>query len=144
MSDFIGQIQREYSKNYRDDASFITADFVAKLIIEADKPRLGVIHEATGYTWMRAWDKHEGWSIPRGAVEQQIATAVELPSTAVYPCNWYTYAHHIKHEDSNHSPGHGAVVTPLVIRTRRSGCCSVLALLCDLANLEFAATPTRF
>ena len=98
MSDFIGQIQREYSKNYRTEANFITPDFVAKLIIEADKPRLGVLHEATGYTWMRAWEMHEGWPIPVGAVEQQITSAVEFPSTAVFPCHWYTYAHHIKHE----------------------------------------------
>ena len=88
-----GQTQREYSKNYRAYASFITADFVAQLIIEADKPGLGVLHEASGYTWMRAWDKHEG-----AAVEQQIASAAELPSTAVFPCNWYTYAHHIKRD----------------------------------------------
>ena len=98
MSDFVNQIQREHSKNYRSDASFITSDFVAKLIIEADKPRLGVIHETSGYTWMRAWDKHEGWPIPIEAVEQRITSALELPSTAVFPCRWYTYAHHIKHE----------------------------------------------
>ena len=95
MSDFLGQIQREHSKNYRADASFITADFVAQLIIEADKPRLGVLHEASGHMWIRAWDKHEGWQIPRAAVEQQITSAAELPSTAVYPCTWYTYVHHI-------------------------------------------------
>ena len=87
MSDFLGQIQREYSNNHRADASYITADFVAQLIIEADKPRLGVLHEASGHTWIRAWDKHEGWPIPRGAVEQHITSVVELPSTAVYPCN---------------------------------------------------------
>ena len=75
MSDFINQIQREYSNNYRSDASFITSDFVAKLIVEADKPRLGVIHEESGYTWIRAWDKHEGWPVPFEAVQQLIKTA---------------------------------------------------------------------
>ena len=64
MGDFIHQIRREFYTQFHVNPDFITPQYIAKLIIESDKPRLGVLHERDGYTWLRAWEKHEGLIIP--------------------------------------------------------------------------------
>ena len=86
MDGFVQQIRREFYQTFRVSSDFITAEYIAALIIESDKPCVGVLHERDGYTWPRAWEKHEGWALPIEATEMPITSPADLPSTGVYPC----------------------------------------------------------
>ena len=60
MDGFLHQIRADYYRTFSVNVELITAEYVASLIIQSDKPRIGVLHERNGYTWLRAWDKQDG------------------------------------------------------------------------------------
>jgi hypothetical protein len=66
---------------------YVTHERLIDLVVNADKPRLGLLreHHSKAYTWIRAWNKHEGLSIPKDGYEQRVEHPDEVPRTAVYP-----------------------------------------------------------
>jgi hypothetical protein len=77
--------------------SYVTHERLIDLIINADKPRFGLLREAhsQAYTWVRAWTKHEGLSVKKDGYEQRVEHPDEGPRSAVYPTKWTTFEHHI-------------------------------------------------
>jgi RNA:NAD 2'-phosphotransferase (TPT1/KptA family) len=99
LSDVRAKLMNEFSQKFGflNAQSYVTHERLIDLIINADKPRLGLLREAQSqaYTWVRAWTKHEGLSVKKDGYEQRVEHPDEVPRSAVYPTKWTTFEHHI-------------------------------------------------
>ena len=99
LHDVVTRIMNEFAHVYGVHAvnSYVTPQRVIDLIMNAYKPRLGLLreHHSKAITWVRAWNKHEGLNIPTDCYEQRIENSDDVPRTAVYPTKWSTCANHI-------------------------------------------------
>jgi hypothetical protein len=99
LSDVRAKLMNEFSQKsgFLTAQQYVTHDRLIDLVVNADKPRLGLLREANSkaYTWVRAWTKHEGLSVKKDGYEQRIEHPDEVPRSAVSPTKWTTFERHI-------------------------------------------------
>ena len=99
LRDFIPKAITMFAKKHGIHAanSYCTPQKIIDLVVNADKPRLGLLreHPTGAISWIRAWAKHEGNKIPPEYVERELDHADDVPTTAVFATKWNTYRKYI-------------------------------------------------